>query len=275
VFFRCDWAKAVWFGSPITLNCDRINQESSFQDWLYETITNTHKESIEHIIAIMYHIWRARILLIFQDKNIHVMTVVQLVVESANEFVKHSRNKPQIPSQASNIRTRGHDTIIWSPPTRNFLKLNVDAHPCDDGRWGLGLVLRSEDGGCVRAATRLVRGSYETLEGEALGLQAAMEFVESKGIQQVVIKMDTQTIVNAVNRRRYPRNYWGRIARHCGEFLTQNPRSSVRWTRRSGNEAAHILANWASFEPNKVWANETPLCIWACIQKDKALCNLS
>jgi hypothetical protein len=23
-----------------------------------------------------------------------------------------------------------------------------------------------------------------------------------------------------------------------------------------------------------VWANETPLCIWACIQKDKALCNL-
>jgi hypothetical protein len=87
--------------------------------------------------------------------------------------------------------------------------------------------------------------------------------------------MDAQTIVNAVNRRRYPRNYWGRIARHCGDFLIQNPRSSIRWTRRSGNGAANILANWASYEPNKEWANEIPHCIWACIQKDKALCNLS
>jgi ribonuclease HI len=114
------------------------------------------------------------------------------------------------------------------------------------------------------------------LEGEALGLQAAMEFVVSKGIQQVVIEMDAQFIVNAANRRRYTQNYWGGIARQCGDFLSQNPRSSIRWTRKSGNGAAHILANWASFEPDhKEWVNETPHCIWACIQKDKVLCNLS
>jgi ribonuclease HI len=274
VFLRCEWAKAVWFGSPMTLNCDRIADESSFQDWLITTITSNCMGSSEYIIAIIYHIWKARNLLVFQDKNIPVMKVVQLAVESANEFLKHSNNTPQIPSQASTIRTRGHDTIIWSPPARNLLKLNVDAHPCDDGRWGLGRVLRTEDGGCVGAATRLVRGSHETMEGEALGLKAAMEFILNKGIQHVVIEMDAQTIVNAVNRQRYTRNYWGRIAKQCGDFLRENPRSSIRWTRRSGNEAAHMLANWASLEPDRDWVNETPNCIWACIQKDRALCNL-
>jgi hypothetical protein len=69
------------------------------------------------------------------------------------------------------------------------LKFNVDAHPCDDGRWSLGMVLlRSEDGGCVGAVTRIVRGSNNTLEGEALGLQAALDFVESKGFSKLLLK---------------------------------------------------------------------------------------
>jgi ribonuclease HI len=84
----------------------------------------------------------------------------------------------------------------------------MDAHPCDDGRWSLGMVLlRSEDGGCVGAVTRIVRGSNNTLEGEALGLQAALDFVASKGFQQVVIEMDAKTIVSVVKRRSYPNAY--------------------------------------------------------------------
>jgi ribonuclease HI len=251
VFLRCEWARAVWFGSPMTFNSDRINQESSVQDWLIEILTNTQKESIEYITATIYHIWKARNLLVFQDKEIPVMTVVQLALDSANDYIKLSTQRPQIHSQASKNRTRGHDNIIWSPPARNLLKLNVDAHPCDDGRWGLGLVLRKEDGGCVGAATRLVRGSHETLEGEAMGLKAAMEFVKSKGIHNVVIEMDAQTIVKAVNERRFHRSYWGRIARQGGDFLRQNPSSSIQWTKRAGNEAAHLLANWAAVEPDK------------------------
>jgi ribonuclease HI len=235
----------------MTFNSDRINEESSVQDWLIEILTNTQKESIEYITATIYHIWKARNLLVFQDKEIPVMTVVQLALDSANDYIKLSTQRPQIHSQASKNRTRGHDNIIWSPPARNLLKLNVDAHPCDDGRWGLGLVLRKEDGGCVGAATRLVRGSQETLEGEAMGLKAAMEFVKSKGIQNVVIEMDAQTIVKAVNERRFHRSYWGRIARQGGDFLRQNPSSSIQWTKRAGNEAAHLLANWAAVEPDK------------------------
>jgi ribonuclease HI len=53
----------------------------------------------------------------------------------------------------------------------------------------------------------MVRGSNDTLEGEALGLQAALDFVASKGFQQVVIEMDAKTIVSAVKRRSYPNAY--------------------------------------------------------------------
>jgi hypothetical protein len=163
----------------------------SVHNWIREILINNQKENIEIIIATFYHIWKARNMLVFQDKEVPVMTVVKLAVDSANEYIKHSTNKPQILPQVSNIQTRGNDTIIWSPPARNLLKLIVDAHPCDDGHWGLGLVLRTEDGGCVGAATRIVRGSNETVEGEALGLKAAMDLATSRGIRNVVIEMDS------------------------------------------------------------------------------------
>jgi hypothetical protein len=59
----------------------------------------------------------------------------------------------------------------------------VDAYPDDDSRWGLGMVLHAEDGGCIGAATRVVRGSDNILEGEALGLNATMELVELLSMQ--------------------------------------------------------------------------------------------
>ncbi|MCI52749.1 hypothetical protein A2U01_0073995, partial [Trifolium medium] len=37
----------------------------------------------------------------------------------------------------------------WNPPPSNFLKLNVDAHLSDDGRWGFGMILRRDDGRCI------------------------------------------------------------------------------------------------------------------------------
>jgi hypothetical protein len=89
-------------------------------------------------------------------------------------------------------------------------------------------------GGCVGAATRLVRGLNNILEGEAMGLNVALDFV------------DANTIVCAVNHRRYPQNYWGRIARRCGEFLIRNPRLSISWARRTRNIVAQVLINWAS-----------------------------
>jgi hypothetical protein len=94
VFLRCDWTRAVWFGSPLTLKGDRINREMSVHNWIREILINNQKENIEIIIATFYHIWKARNMLVFQDKEVPVMTVVKLAVDSANEYIKHSTNKP-------------------------------------------------------------------------------------------------------------------------------------------------------------------------------------
>jgi ribonuclease HI len=195
-------------------------------------------------------------MLIFQEKDIPVTAVIQQALTIAAEY--QSVGSSKTPSASSSTsRARGNN-ISWIPPTNGVLKINVDAHPSDDGRWGLGIVLRTEVGKCVGAVTLVVQGSPVTLEGEALGLKAAIEFAQAYPNDIIIIEMDSKLIVDAVQNRRFSRNYWGCISRHCASMLQANPNRSICWTKRSGNNAAHTLACWAFSEPNRTWTNDTP-----------------
>jgi ribonuclease HI len=153
--------------------------------------------------------------------------------------------------------------------TRLNFSRDVNLSTC---RWDLGIVLRTEEGKCVGAATSVVQGSTITLEGEALGLKATIEFAQAYPHVNITIKMDSKLIVEAVQNQSFSRNYWGCISRHSASILHSNPNRSICWTRRSGNNAAHILANWAFSEPNRIWVNDTPLSIQDIIQKEISTC---
>jgi ribonuclease HI len=250
-----------------------MNPIIPFTDWLENCLQNMDMETPEQIVTLIYRIWQARNLLIFQDKEVPGWLVLQQAYENAQELRKASSPKQE--SSRTQATRRCGNNNYWKLSTKGTLKLNVDAHPFDDGRWTLGLVLRSEEGKCVGAATRIASGLESSSDGEALGLEAALEFSSLWPESHIVIEMDASVIVEAVKHQRYPRNYWGKVTRRCGEKINRNPKLSISWIRRTGNQAAHTLANWARFEPNKTWLNETPLCITEIIQKDISMCNCS
>jgi hypothetical protein len=107
------------------------------------------------------------------------------------------------------------------------------------------------------------------------GLSAALDLMEAWPDTPIIVEMDSRSIVNAVKKKNFPRCYWGRIARRCSHLIEHNPRFNIEWVRRTGNTAAHTLANWAKFEPNKSWTDSFPLCISDVLQKDISNCNFS
>ncbi|GAU24876.1 hypothetical protein TSUD_116000 [Trifolium subterraneum] len=146
----------------------------------------------------------------------------------------------------------------WTPPPKDTLKLNVDAHFLSDGHWGLGWILRTELGSCVGAATRVVRGITTATEAEAQGLWEAIDWLDQASDPAVIIETDNQEVVNTIHNRRYPRSYWGGCAQRIGERLEATPRLSLRWIRRTGNQVACQLDRWAAIEPNRSWAEFVP-----------------
>jgi hypothetical protein len=69
----------------------------------------------------------------------------------------------------------------WSPPPVSCLKLNVDAHLSDDGRWALGWLMRKSDGSCAGAGTKVLKGlndvamakSFRTSSSSELGRKSS------------------------------------------------------------------------------------------------------
>jgi hypothetical protein len=72
VFQGCDWAKQVWFASQLNINFDNA-QYPNFSEWLQNVIPYSSKEVVEQICAICYHIWKARNMLVFRQREIPVM----------------------------------------------------------------------------------------------------------------------------------------------------------------------------------------------------------
>jgi ribonuclease HI len=265
IFLQCEWARLVWFGSPITISTTNI-QTNSFSDWIIYMVNNSSPKCMQIISAITYSIWLARNNQIYQGKNTPADEAVNKALKNLNEYCTHRVEYRLKNSQPATTDTR-HDKS-WSPPTEIYHKLNVGAHLSDDGRWSYGMILRRADGRCVGAVTRVCDGSSDAAMAEATGLLEAIHFVEENHLSNIIIELDAAMIVQALSRRDFPRTNWGNCVRKSARVIDRLTGISVTWVKREGNKAAHSLARWALREPNKVWLTNFPLCILTHIQND-------
>jgi hypothetical protein len=82
-----------------------------------------------------------------------------------------------------------------------------------DGQWGLGLLLRRDDGSCVDLDCALL--------GEVMGLQEALNIIHQWNLKKVIIEMDAQTFVNAIYSRTQHRTLWGKVICHCAKKIKE------------------------------------------------------
>jgi hypothetical protein len=97
-----------------------------------------------------------------------------------------------------------------SPPSKIFLKINVDAHYIGDDHWGFDMLLRWGDGSCIRDEMEHINRSDEATLTEALGL---LEAIERLQIHRVIIEIDAQAIVHGAIKHKCPKNYWGLVVK--------------------------------------------------------------
>ncbi|KAK2358351.1 Polynucleotidyl transferase, ribonuclease H superfamily protein [Trifolium repens] len=170
-------------------------------------IQNASKHSLQIIATITYTIWLARNSKIFQKKDIPAIDAVDCAMKCLSDYHHHLIEDRLQNSNKHNSNSRNSKS--WSPPPLNSLKLNVDAHLTSDGRWGFGWILRGSDGRCAGAGTRVCLGSNDVDLAEVTGLHEALHFVESAHLSNTIIEMDAEKIVNAVQKRSFPRTSWG------------------------------------------------------------------
>ncbi|MCI25672.1 hypothetical protein A2U01_0046863 [Trifolium medium] len=69
-------------------------------------------------------------------------------------------------------------------------------------------------------------------------------------VHKAVIEMDAKNVIDVIQKKNYPRVYWGKVAWSCEAWFQRNNGCSIRWVSRDGNKVAHELACWAGIELN-------------------------
>jgi ribonuclease HI len=252
---------------PLTITISN-SLTNNFHEWFHYMLDNTDNESMQTITTIIYSMWNSRNSKVFKQQNIPVNIMINKALKILHEY-QHNAIPAQTLSKSSSYPSSASNNVSWSPPPSSYLALNVDAHRFGDGHWGLGMVLRREDGRVVGAATRVCKGSEDVDFAEAMGFSEAVQWIQKLQIGRVIIGMDAAHIVTAARDSIFPRTQWGMIVRDAVRVMKLCPDVSVEWIGREKNNVAHTLARWAVHEPNKDWADSYPSCIHTLIQKDR------
>ena len=85
-------------------------------------------------------------------------------------------------------------------PFSGFYKLNVDAPgPIEDDKWGIGVVVRDNEGVVVGASSWQVFSLPDSEVAEALAMRKGVEFAKDMSFLNLIVESDASNVVLALN----------------------------------------------------------------------------
>ncbi|KAK2419405.1 Ribonuclease H superfamily protein [Trifolium repens] len=273
-FMHCPHATKIWFGSKLGICFD--HRHSNISEWIQHVINCLNKDDVIYMAAVLYGIWYARNLKVFEDKDIEDDRVIINATKSINEYHNATSSEDSKAhnishSRSTNLRHRRRSTTNkqWKKPNNGIIKINCDANLSREGRWGLGTIARNSDGNVIAAATWESPGIADPALAESAALYNAVRMAIEHNLSDVEFESDNATIISILKGEvQIPRIYVGNIVR--GIICKKDRFRSCRFSHigREANKAAHHMAFLAHDEPNRVWIDNTPPHIVSVLLRD-------
>ncbi|KAL0409532.1 UNVERIFIED_CONTAM: putative ribonuclease H protein [Sesamum radiatum] len=132
----------------------------------------------------------------------------------------------------------------WQPPDRESIKINFDAAIFDNGKGvGLGTIAQDWRGNCLTWRTMCLPNACSPEHGEAMAARLAMEVRCQGGWTKCIIEGDCLQVVNKLQNKEEDLSVIGCIIADIHRLIPLWGHTSFSFTRRLGNQAAHLLAN--------------------------------
>lgn len=209
----CQHISRTWFGSALNLKI--LEQPiSNLSDWIAHSILNLKEEVNIQIASILYNIWQARNQAIFDEKFIPEETIITRSSCCISEFLAANNPDPTqidlIPNLPSKQQRKTHHK--WIPPAPNYLKANSDANLQALGWWGLGAVVRNDEGLVMASASWRMKGSEDVILAETFALYRTIDLALDCGFRRIMFEVDNEQLVRLIhNDNSEDRSYLGKL----------------------------------------------------------------
>jgi hypothetical protein len=107
-FLKCDWARQVWFNSPLTITISN-SKSQTFSDWYNYMLNNTSRESMQIVTTLIYGLWEARNNKVFRNHDIPASKLVHHAIKLLHEFHLNSQVQPIKSVRSSHLSRAGNN----------------------------------------------------------------------------------------------------------------------------------------------------------------------
>ncbi|XP_057775394.1 uncharacterized protein LOC130994366 [Salvia miltiorrhiza] len=225
----CVWVSSLWEMSPLRLQPLPSDDICPIASWFDRIRQNPVKEVHTLFASIAWACWYSRNLLIFQDKSLShgdCLLIAQRAV--------CSKPLPDHLPLARNI------TLQCSRDSQ--FKINCDA-AFDVGRgFGFGVVSTNKDGTLVGGRQGFIPGFFSAEKGEARAILEGLIMCKDKGLEDIIIETDCQSLFWRLQNRKEDRSSLGDSVDKILSLAASLRSCSFSWTPREGNYIADCLA---------------------------------
>lgn len=249
----CPEIKWMWNISPLRLEV-KEQGEFYFADWC----TNRAKvvkagEWWDIFWVLLWGVWLRRNAWVFERKVIKVEEVVSRAMKLVGEY------QPQEEPKILTERVEPIQPSRWKPPGFGLYKINSDAAVFEDGKVGLGGVMRDDVGDVIAAVCEEVRGRMEVSEAEAMAARLALSIAIDVGLRDIILESDCLKLITQLKNGKEDQTSFGFITRDIQELAKSCRSISFEFVRREGNKVAHKMAHIScKFGELRVWMEEVP-----------------
>lgn len=185
----CNYAKAVWFASPLGLRLredHQLNLQCLLEFWLNN---NDDEYCMAMGKAICLAIWKTRNAKFFEHNSSNIQGTLTIAMYWFNLYYNFSEDGETEVVVSGISDTRNGDLDVWTPPPNPFIKLNVDA-TWKNSSFACVVIARNSNGFCYGAATRL--GTSDSVAyAEADGFLLAAEWATWLNFDTIIIEGDS------------------------------------------------------------------------------------
>ena len=137
------------------------------------------------------------------------------------------------------------------------------------------MVIKNKRGEIMGALSKKFVLPLGGLEAKAKAVEEGVLFAWDLGLKDIIIENDAQLVTKSLGKQCVMLNFIRKVVERILVDLRKFNAWDVNHTRRSGNNAAHILARQAKFlNVCNIWVEDTPPSIVDQVQIDVAQCNL-
>ena len=143
--------------------------------------------------TIAWCIWNNRNLYKHEGRCKPAKVLAREAIRYAEEYRHGNSQTIQTPGQRPRLGSQ------WRPPELGWYKINVDATIFkEEGSFGVGVVIRNEDGCLMGAMSKKLPFPLGPMEAEARAAEEGILLARDLGLSKVIVEGDAKTIMVAL-----------------------------------------------------------------------------